>query len=368
MNYCHLYKNKFLNCLLYALLLFLISCSKNEVYTEVPKKSPVVLDLSQIPYTKLSTYNFFTGELKNQNPSEGVLPYKPTSELFTDYAKKIRFIWLPDNTKAAYNNDASILNLPAGAALIKTFFYTNVQPYNTKQIVETRILIKKNNEWVSANYVWNSEQNEAFLDLNGSTKVISWEDENQNIKTVNYQIPSELDCNICHKISGQNTPIGLKPQNLNSNYGYPEGSKNQLLKLIEFGYLENNLPANILSVVDYKDTSKSLNFRVRSYFDANCAHCHQVGGYAGNGFALRFEFSKTNLSANMCVCMPPNHFMPGVINDKIVRIGEANRSMIYQRMITNTPNYRMPFKGRTIVDEEGLLLVEHWINSLTDCN
>ena len=57
-----------------------------------------------------------------------------------------------------------------------------------------------------------------------------------------------------------------------------------------------------------------------------------------------------------------------VVNDRIVRIGDINRSMLYQRMLTNTPNFRMPFKGRTVVDEEGLLLVEQWINSLTDCN
>lgn len=354
-----------------TLIIFIInffSCSKNEEYIEVPKTSPVIVDLTQIPYPKLSDYKFFEGEIKTQIPSYGVLPYQPTSGLFSDYALKKRFIWLPNGTKMNYNSDASNLELPVGSALIKTFYYNNVQPANTTEIIETRLLIKKSTGWIYANYVWNSTQTEAFLNLNGSTKNISWKDENNIIKTVNYQIPSEQDCMICHKISNQNMPIGIKPQNLNSTFLYENGSRNQLSKLIEFGYLNNNLPTNIVSVVDYKDTSKSLNLRVRSYFDANCAHCHQDGGYSGNGFALRFAFDKTVLSENMGVCMPPNHFMPGVVNDKIVRYGDANRSMLYQRMLTNEVNFRMPFKGRTIVDDEGLLLVSQWINSLIDCN
>ena len=98
----------------------MVSCSTSDEYTPVP--SPVVMDLTQVPYPKLSDYKFFEGEMRNQQPSVGVLPYKPTSELFTDYAKKSRFIWLPANTKASYTNDQEILDLPIGGALIKTFY------------------------------------------------------------------------------------------------------------------------------------------------------------------------------------------------------------------------------------------------------
>ena len=37
--------------------------------------------------------------------------------------RKKRFIWLPNGTKATYNGDDEILELPVGAALIKTFYY-----------------------------------------------------------------------------------------------------------------------------------------------------------------------------------------------------------------------------------------------------
>ena len=159
----------------FVLIVFLSLCyacsSSDDEYKEV---SPVVMDLTAVPYPKLSDYKFFDGELKNLKPAFGVIPYKPASELFSEYALKKRFIWMPNGTKASYTSDGEILNLPIGAALIKVFYYDNVQPSNTTQIIETRIMIKKTSGWIFAEYVWNAEQTEAFLDLDGSFTEISW--------------------------------------------------------------------------------------------------------------------------------------------------------------------------------------------------
>ena len=111
------------------------SCADNDDqdYTDV---SPVVVDLSAVPFEKLSDYHFFSGELKNQIPSTDVIPYEPISSLFTDYAHKKRFVWIPKGAKATYNGDHNILELPVGSAIIKTFYYDNVQPANTTKIIE----------------------------------------------------------------------------------------------------------------------------------------------------------------------------------------------------------------------------------------
>lgn len=345
-------------------LFVLISCNKedsSEVYSPV---SPVKMDLTQVPYAKLSDYNFFEGDMKNQQPVYGVTPFKPESELFTDYAQKKRFIWLPTGLKATYVNDYSILNLPIGSAVVKNFYYNNVQPSNSTKIIETRIMIRKSGGWIYANYVWNDEQTEAFLDLNGSTKQITWT-ENNVTRTINYDIPAEVKCAGCHTISNEKRPIGIKPQNLNGNFTYSDGVYNQLSKWISLGILENNLPSNINSVVNYKDASKPLVTRVRSYFDANCAHCHQLGGYA-DYFDLKLEFKETTIPANMGVCVSSNHTIPG-IEGRIVKPGNLSQSLLYYRITTNDPNYRMPFLGRTIVHDEGAALIAEWINSMTDC-
>ena len=351
------------------LLVFnLISCNNedddSEGYTPI-LISPVKMDLTQVPYGKLSDYNFFEGDMKNQQPVYGVVPYKPESELFTDYAEKKRFVWMPPNLKAAYVNDYSVLELPIGAALVKNFYYNNVQPSNSTKIIETRIMIRKSNGWIYANYIWNNEQTEAFLNLNGSTKEITWTDSNSVTRTINYDIPNELKCAGCHTISNEKRPIGIKPQNLNGNYYYSNGNFNQLSKWKSLGILENNTPNIIVDVVNYEDATKPLEKRVRSYFDANCAHCHQPGGYA-SFFNLKFEFKETTNLTNMGVCVSPNHTIIG-LEGRIVKPGNLNQSLLYYRITTNDPNFRMPFLGRSIVQDEASTLIAEWINSMTDC-
>jgi uncharacterized repeat protein (TIGR03806 family) len=377
-------RKKLLTLLTLGIITLIFSCNNDdtkveEQYVNIPT-SPVTVDLTQVPYSKLSDYHFFEGEIKNQNPSLNVIPYRPASSLFTDYAHKKRFVWMPIGVKGTFNGDSNVLELPVGAALIKTFYYDNVQPNNTTRILETRIMIRKQTGWIFADYVWNEAQTEAYLDLNGSNVNISWKDENDIIKTTDYRIPSEVQCIICHKstenINGNiqtiHIPIGIKPQNLNFNYNYGTSSQNQLTKWIEQGYLENNftLPTENNTAIDYNDTSKSLEKRARSYVDINCAHCHQNGKHCDYR-PMRFAFNETgnaNGLTNMGVCVNTQdmqNFAPAL--GKIVTPGNINRSMLYYRLNTTNETYRMPLHGRTIIHEEGLNLMGQWINSLQPC-
>mgnify|MGYP000264998783 CR=1 FL=1 len=109
----------------------IISCASDDNYTALPEPqeiepeetSPVIFDISEMPYQTLSEYNFFDGDLKDLSPVYGVLPYDLNASLFSDYAKKKRFVWMPKNSKATYNGDGNILELPIGSAIIKTFYY-----------------------------------------------------------------------------------------------------------------------------------------------------------------------------------------------------------------------------------------------------
>lgn len=356
-----------------------ISCSDDEEEQYVPV-SPVVVDLTQVPYPKLSDYKFFEGEMKNLTPSLNVIPYEPASVLFSDYAHKKRFVWMPIGSKATYNGDGNILELPIGSALIKTFYYDNVQnvtPVGSTRIIETRIMIRKSTGWIFADYVWNAAQTEALLDNSGSFTQVDWL-ENGTPKTANYRIPSEEQCIVCHKrreiVNGNETtvytPIGIKPQNLNFNRNYGSVSKNQLTKWIEQGYLENNFtfPTAANTTIDYNDTSKPLELRVRSYFDINCAHCHANDRHCDYR-PMRFAFNETaNNLTNMGVCVETQDmqdFDPAL--SKIITPGNINRSMLYFRLNTVDEAYRMPLHGRTVIHEEGVQMIEQWINTLQPC-
>ncbi|WP_333666766.1 hypothetical protein [Flavobacterium sp.] len=362
------------------LVSLVIACSDSD--DEYIPVSPVTVDLTQVPYPKLSDYKFFEGDMKLQIPSLNVLPYAPASSLFTDYAHKKRFVWMPDGTKATYVADSKVLDLPVGAALIKTFYYDNVQPNNTTRIIETRVMIRKTEGWIFADYVWNTEQTEAFLDLAGSFTAISWKGDDNVIKGTNYRIPNQVQCIICHKskamVNGSEVdtyiPIGIKPQNLNFNYNYGNETKNQLTKWIEKGYLENNfsLPTADNTTVDYNDTSKPIELRARSYVDINCAHCHQTDRHCDYR-PMRFAFSETGAAdglglTNMGVCVSTSDmqdFDPAL--DKVVNPGNPYRSMLFYRINTDNESYRMPLHGRTIIHEEGVALMQEWINNLHPC-
>jgi len=352
-----------------ALVLFtsiIVSCtdSDDEVYIPI---SPVVFDITQVPYAKLSDYHFFEGEMKNLIPSLNVLPYEPASSLFTDYAKKKRFIWMPPGVKATYDTDGKILNFPVGTVLIKNFYYTTIQPGNTTKIIETRLMILKNDGWIFVEYIWNDAQTDADLlsgvDFeNGSSQTFTFKKPDNTNITIDYRIPSESECFACHKINDIRMPIAVKPQNLNWNYSYASGSKNQLQQLVDQGYLAS-YPSSINSIVDYKDTSQSLELRARSYLDANCAHCHQDQGRCDYR-AIRLSFNQTSNPTNLGICVVADEIISPTIQ-RIITPGQYDKSVLHYRINTNEENERMPLLGRTIIHDEGKLLLEQWITSLT---
>jgi hypothetical protein len=69
---------------------------KEEVQATGPEEILAPEEASgKFPYRRLSTYGFFEGELDQLSPSESIIPYQPASSLFTDYALKSRFAYLP---------------------------------------------------------------------------------------------------------------------------------------------------------------------------------------------------------------------------------------------------------------------------------
>ncbi|MGV9004671.1 hypothetical protein [Flavobacterium sp.] len=340
--------------------------SSNEATVTITATPIVSVDIANVPYLKLSDYNFFVGNIVNQIPSLNVIPYEPASSLFTDYAKKKRFIWMPTGVTATYDGDDKILNLPVGTFLIKTFYYTTIQPGNVTKLIETRVMVRKSDGWKFYEYLWNDEQNEAFLVnaadfLNGSFKTITFTKPNNQIVTTDYRIPSDGECLACHKINDVPIPIAVKPQNLNHNYNYATGSMNQMQKLVTQGYL-NTYPSNIVSTVDYRDTTQSLDLRARSYLDVNCAHCHQDQGRCDYR-PIRLAFRQTSEDANVGICVTADEEISPTLQ-KIISPGNFTKSILHYRVNITEESQRMPLLGRTIVHEEGVQLLEQWINSL----
>ncbi|WP_028282614.1 hypothetical protein [Olleya marilimosa] len=355
----------------YAILLVIIfsgllqfSCSSEETYVPIQQSaatSPVIFNPEATPFNTLSEYHFFEGNLKDLSPVLGVLPYQPINSLFTDYAHKKRFIWMPENQKATYVNDYSILNFPDGTVFIKNFYYQNTLPNNLPRIIETRLMYKSNEGWKFANYIWNDNQTEAYFDLSGSYTDVTFI-ENGVTRNTTYRIPSAAECFTCHKSEINSIPIGPKPQNLNKDLAYADGVKNQLQKWIEIGYLEDNLPNTINTVSNWQDPTSTLNDRIRGYLDINCAHCHSQDRHCDYR-PVRFAFGDYQGEVSLGVCVDPD--TPIAPYSKIVEPNNIARSLIHFRLNNTQEEYRMPLLGRTLIHQEGVILLEQWITSLT---
>jgi uncharacterized repeat protein (TIGR03806 family) len=353
---------------------FVSACRKEEA-EDVPvtpdppptQTSPVVFDMTQVPYGVLSTYNFFLGNMADLAPVYGVLPYDVITPLFSDYAHKKRFLWMPAGVKATYVDDKSVLDFPNGAVMIKNFYYDHVLPEDATRIIETRLLFKRNGAWEFADYIWNAEQTEATLDLVGSYVPLTWLNDDGTQHSTTYRVPSAAECQTCHKRDNLPIPIGPKPQNLNMDLAYSDGTMNQLTKWNQFGYLNSGYPSNIETVVRWDDPTASLNDRVRAYVDMNCSHCHAADRHCDYR-PMRFAWSETVDPAMLGVCVAPDDpLLPQQTH--IVKPGNLERSLLYYRISATDETVRMPLLGRTVVHEEGRQLIQDWILSLTQvCN
>ena len=359
-------------------LLVVTSCSDSE--DEEYITPPVVVEdpelpiaISQVPYEKLSDYGFFKQPLNELEPSTArVLPFEPSSELFTDYAKKKRFIWMPAGVSATVLSAEKNMLFPVGTILIKNFYYEQVAPTNTQRIIETRLLVKSEEAtdlesgWHTYNYIWNEEQTEAYYDQEGNGELVPITFmHNGQPTSITYSIPATLECKMCHKKIAENgdmiMPIGTKAQNLNKVLQYGAEQMNQLQKWIQIGYLSPSLPAQFASTVDWKDTSQPIDLRAKSYLDMNCAHCHSDGGHC-DYTSIRFNFSNT-ADELWGICSTVNFW--DVDASEIIHPGQANASSIVLRMESNQVGPMMPMIGRSIVHEEGVALIREWIDQMT---
>ena len=331
----------------------------------MPSSSGIIIPANE-PFEKLSDYQFFKGNISELQLHEDVLPYDLNSPLFSDYAEKARFVWMPNNTTANYTLD-SVLDFSVGTVLGKTFFYykNKTQPALGKQLVETRLLIKREEEWEAISYQWNDAQNEAYLDIVGDIKPINWINENGIAQQVNYIIPNRNQCKSCHYQDGKLIPIGPKVRNLNKTFAYLDGERNQLAKWAEKGMLTGwqSDETHPQASVWYDADSGTLHQRAMSYLDINCGHCHNPKGPAHTS-GLNLTYDQT-LGRNLGIDKPPVAAGKGS-GDRLFSIvkGHPEKSIMVYRMESTDPGAMMPEIGRQRVHEEGVELIKEWIKNL----
>lgn len=323
-----------------------------------------------LPYENLSDYNFFEGNMADLNPKERVLPYDLNSPLFSDYAQKARFVWMPEGVSASYDEHQS-MDFPIGTIIIKNFYFDNDfrNPSLGRKLMETRLLVRQDTAWQPISYVWNEEQTEAEFSLVGGDVPVSWIHYDGSQRNTYYHIPNRNECTGCHNLDNVLLPLGPKSRNLNKDYAYNDGTKNQLTKWVEMDYLEN-LPdlSSVPKAAVFDDESEDITLRARTYLDINCGHCHNPMGPAKNsGLTLTIEEMDPY---KWGVCKTPVAAGQGSGNLQYGIVpGEPENSILHYRMNSTELDVMMPELGRSVKHEEGIELIYNWISQLEgDCN
>jgi len=299
----------------------------------------------------LSEYHFFRDSAGWQ-PNDRVVPYQLNTPLFSDYAEKYRFIYVPPGEQAKANGDG-LLDLPVGSALIKSFGY---EIDGKPRLLETRVLLHRADGWLALPYVWNEAQTEARLKVAGERIPVTFTDPSGKLRSINYGVPNKNQCKECHALSGAVTPIGPKARNLTDG--------GQLEEFARLGLIDP-VPAVDYRVPVWGETSAPLNDRARGYLDVNCAHCHNINGSASNSglfltyeekMPVRFGINKRPVAAGR----------GSGTHDFDIAPGDPDGSIMIYRLDSLEPGISMPEVGRTMVHEEGVALLRQWIAEMDE--
>lgn len=318
------------------------------------------------PRAKLSDYGFFIGNLADMKPAPDMIPYEVNSPLFTDYAHKQRFIFLPPGAKITYNDSVSF-SFPVGTAIVKNIYYPldEQDPSKGQRIVETRVLIHDIEGWIAMPYLWDDTQTDATLAAAGASTPVTWRDDKGQKRELNYVVPNTGQCKRCHLHNKKLSPLGPSARQLNGTVHYPEGDKNQLEHWASKGILTGfaHKTTDVPALVHWGNPAHSVETRARSWLDVNCGHCHNPEG-AASFTELRLDYWANNPSALGVLKVPEVADRWTVTMRYDIEPGKPDQSVLLHRMESTIPGIMMPELGRKMVHREGVELIREWISSM----
>lgn len=330
--------------------------------------------MTAAPCLRLSDYGLFTDKTDpRQQPVPPGFGYSLNSTLFSDHARKYRFIFLPTQNgqlQPMHYNADTVFDFPLGSVLVKVFALprdtADVSP-DSEEIIEVRLLIHRAEGWLGLPYRWHTEWQDGYFHSQGDTVTRSMLHNGLTLD-VHYSMPTYASCRTCHNQGDTLLPIGPKARHLNKWLsGDDKLLYNQLSDWQAKGWL-SGLPddiSNLPLAPDWRNAGAGLQQRAKAYLDINCAHCHSDNGAASLS-GLRLEYNRTAIDYSHGVCNSAHGWRGGGFD---IWPGRGADSSLPLRMELNGAPDRMPPLGRSVADEDAVALMRAWIDSLPpqDC-
>ncbi|MFU8803889.1 MAG: PQQ-dependent sugar dehydrogenase, partial [Bradymonadaceae bacterium] len=279
-------------------------------------------------------------------PASAMIAYRVNAPLWSDGLDKDRFFALPNGETIEIDDEGRWI-LPIGSVVMKSFVHED-------RHVETRFLIHhEDGRWSGYTYEWNEAQTDAVL-LPSSKRV--------TLSDRQWYIPSRSDCTSCHTQAAGFT-LGLETAQLDGTMIYAGHRRAHQLETLEHIDVFARPVEERPPLAEY-DGPASAAARARAYLHANCAGCHLPGGPTPSTMDMRYDVPLQEM--DLCD-IPPNGTTLGLDEPRLLAPGDATGSLLSARMQV-LDAYRMPPLGTHLVDDEGVALIETWINALTGCS
>ncbi|MBL9172727.1 MAG: PQQ-dependent sugar dehydrogenase [Verrucomicrobiales bacterium] len=309
---------------------------------------------------KLSETGVFSDPAR-LTPAPGWVPYEVNHPFWSDGARKRRWFTVPNPAGTLGFSPQETWSAPNGTVWMKHFDIeiTNGVPESIRRL-ETRFLVRNSNGVHGVTYRWTSPTEAELVPETGADEVLNRVVNGVRVAQT-WHYPGRAECLSCHNAAA-GFSLGFNTAQWNRDVLYPGGTRtNQIGALAAAGYFTGAPPTlaglPTLAVVD--DESVSVEWRARSYLEANCSFCHRPGGPGGGFFDARRQ-TPTALAG----------IIDGRLNDvfgdpgnRVLVPGDWSRSLLAHRMSTRGAE-RMPPLASNRVDEEGSLLMARWIDEL----
>ncbi len=282
----------------------------------------------------------------------GVHAFVPQYPLWTDGARKPRWIYLPPGA-VIDGRDADAWQLPVGTKLWKQFAFD--------RRAETRFMERTREGWRYATYVWSASGDDAVLaPAAGAPTSATLADGRV------HHAPSEPECRLCHaddrpvlaftalQLSPDRDPEALHAE------PRPPGAID-LTTLVASGVLVDYTA----SVAPRIAARSSVERAALGYLHGNCGSCHRDGGAAASvGIILAQPVAGRSRVRSTTIDVA-SQFTTAAAEHRIAA-GAPDRSVLVTRVRARTPALQMPPLGTQLVDADAVAQLSRWIDQLPD--
>jgi len=273
--------------------------------------------------------------------AEGVRPFTPQFELWSDGADKRRWLWLPPGETIDTSN-MNYWRYPVGTKVWKEFSVEGRR-------IETRLLQKIDSQaWFMMAFRWNGE----------ATDAVAVPDGEENARSKQHDIPSTKDCATCHE-KMPDVLLGVTALQLS----HADGDGVTIDTLTEEGVLSDPIEPLVIP-------GSAVERDALGYLHANCGMCHHPESDVSTEVNMELWLRADELDQledtgpyRTAVGQPPvQDEFPDATS--LIEPGDAEHSAVILRMSSRDEETQMPPLGSEVVDPDGLAKIQAWITAL----